>query len=148
MLTREEVLAKYALDDACFPCTWSVDLHYPEKKFQPGFEGEEFVSVSLHDRYEVPFWAPYRCLYSRNITNLFMAGRDISVTDEALGAVRVMRTTGMMGEVIALAVSLCRQHNVSPREVYTKHLQEFRQLLTGGVRKPEGIELDDWTVMS
>ena len=34
---------------------------------------------------------PYRCLYSRNIPNLFMAGRDISVTHIALGTTRLMR---------------------------------------------------------
>ena len=43
---------------------------------------------------KTPYWAPYRCLYSRNVANLFMAGRDISVTHEALGTVRVMRTGG------------------------------------------------------
>ena len=47
-----------------------------------------------------PYPVPYRCLYSRNIDNLFMAGRNISVTHVALGTVRVMRTTGMMGEVV------------------------------------------------
>ena len=52
---------------------------------------------------------PTRCLYSRNIENLFMAGRNISVTHVALGTVRVMRTTGMMGEVVGMAASLCKK---------------------------------------
>jgi len=134
VLTRDEVLTKREFADACFPCTWTVDLHYPEKKFQAGFEGEEFISISMHDRYPQPFWAPYRCLYSRNITNLFMAGRDISVTHEALGAVRVMRTTGMMGEAVGLAVAICRQHNATPREIYARHLPEFCAHLKRGVR--------------
>ncbi len=134
VLTREAVLAGQSFPDACFPCTWTVDLHYPEPAFQNGFEGEEFISVSKHDHYDKPFWAPYRCLYSRNIANLFMAGRDISVTHEALGAVRVMRTTGMMGEVIGLAVALCRQHNSMPRDIYARHLDAFRQQLQRGVK--------------
>ena len=137
VLTRDEVLAKREFADACFPCTWSIDLHYPEKKFQPGFEGEEFISLSTHDRYPQPFWAPYRCLYSRNITNLFMAGRDISVTHEALGAVRVMRTTGMMGEALGLAAALCREHNAPPRAVYAQHLRQFCELLKRGVKQRE-----------
>ena len=137
VLTRDEVLAKREFADACFPCTWSIDLHYPEKKFQPGFEGEEFISHSTHDRYPQPFWAPYRCLYSRNITNLFMAGRDISVTHEALGAVRVMRTTGMMGEAVGLAAALCREHNAPPRAVYAQHLRQFCELLKRGVKQRE-----------
>jgi hypothetical protein len=45
---------------------------------------------------------PYRCFYSRNVPNLFMAGRDISVTHVALGTTRLMRTHGMMGEVVGV----------------------------------------------
>ena len=60
---------------------------------------------------------PYRCFYSRNIDNLFMAGRCISVTHEALGTVRVMKTCGMMGEVVGKAASLCVQFDCSPRDV-------------------------------
>ena len=56
-----------------------------------------------------PYAVPYRCLYSRNIDNLLMAGRNISVTHVALGTVRVMRTTGMMGEVVGMAASLCEK---------------------------------------
>lgn len=137
VLTHEDVMTGRKFPDACFPCTWSVDLHYPEAQYRQGFEGEEFISVSKHDLYPKPFWAPYRCLYSRNIINLFMAGRDISVTHEALGAVRVMRTGGMMGEAIGLAVSLCRKHSCDPRDVYGRHLEEMKQLLVAGVpRRP------------
>jgi len=78
---------------------------------------------------------PYRCFYSRNISNLFMAGRDISVTHEALGAVRVMRTCGLMGEVVGMAASLCIKHGAIPRDVYRKHLDELKQLMTAGAGK-------------
>jgi hypothetical protein len=60
-----------------------------------------------------------------------MAGRDISVTHEALGAVRVMRTCGMMGEVVGMAVSLCTQYGAAPRAVYADHLDELRAMMTG-----------------
>lgn len=43
---------------------------------------------------------PYRCFYSRNIANVFMAGRNISVTQGTLGATAVMRTCGTMGEIV------------------------------------------------
>ena len=58
-----------------------------------------------------PYSIPFRCLYSRNIDNLMMAGRNISVTHVALGTVRVMKTTGMMGEVVGLTASLCNKMN-------------------------------------
>jgi hypothetical protein len=58
-----------------------------------------------------------------------MAGRCISVTHEALGTVRVMKTCGMMGEVVGKAASLCRIHQCEPRAVYEKHLSELTSLL-------------------
>ncbi|MDD6100035.1 MAG: FAD-dependent oxidoreductase, partial [bacterium] len=82
-----------------------------------------------------PYPIPYRCLYSRNVNNLFMAGRDISVTHVALGTVRVMRTTGMMGEVVGMAASICKQHQVQPRAVYQRHLEELKALMRTGVGK-------------
>ena len=79
---------------------------------------------------------PYRCLYSRNVPNLFMAGRDISVTHEALGTVRVMATCGMMGEVVGMAAKLCIEHDATPRDVYEKYLDEFKGLLRTSLSKP------------
>ena len=74
-----------------------------------------------------------------------MAGRDISVTHEALGTVRVMATGGMMGEVVGRAASLCKKYDAGPREVYEKHLEEFKQLLTrstkpASARTPAALE--------
>ena len=124
--------------DACFPCTWTIDLHTPDPAFDKGHEGAEFISKANFGKYQSPYWAPYRCLYSRNVSNLFMAGRDISVTHEALGPVRVMRTCGCMGEVVGMAASLCKQHDCNPRAVYQQHLGELKQLMTRGVGKQAG----------
>ena len=60
-----------------------------------------------------------------DIENLFMAGRNISVTHMALGAIRVQRTTGMMGEVVGMAAYLCMKYRCSPRQLYTDYLQEL-----------------------
>ena len=58
-----------------------------------------------------------------------MAGRCISVTHEALGTVRVMKTCGMMGEVVGKAASVCYLHSCTPRDVYKEHLDELLALL-------------------
>ena len=79
-----------------------------------------------------PYWVPYRCLYSRNIGNLFMAGRNISVTHEALGAVRVMKTTGAMGEIVGMAAAICERYDCGPREVYSRHLDELKESMRRG----------------
>ncbi|MFA6795351.1 MAG: FAD-dependent oxidoreductase, partial [Proteiniphilum sp.] len=80
-----------------------------------------------------PYAVPYRTLYSRNIENLFMAGRNISVTHAALGTVRVMRTTGMMGEVVGMAASLAIKHKTSPRNIFKNHLSDLKILMEKGV---------------
>ena len=66
-----------------------------------------------------------------------MAGRDISVTHETLGAVRVMRTCGMVGEVVGMAASLCKQHDCNPRDVYQSHLGQLKELMRRGVGKSQ-----------
>jgi len=133
VVNRGDLYRQRSFPDACVPCTWHMDLHVPHREYQAGFEGEEFISWCVIGNYPRPFWLPYRALYSRNITNLFMAGRDISVTHEALGTARLMRTGGMMGEVIGLAAALCAQRRGTPRDVYTAHLEELKALMSRGV---------------
>jgi hypothetical protein len=130
VLSVEAFRTNQFFPDACFPCTWTIDLHLPDPKY-----GVEFISKASHGKYKTPYWAPYRCLYSRNVNNLFMAGRDISVTHEALGPVRVMRTCGCMGEIVGMAASLCKRHDCTPRAVYEQHLNELKQLMERGVGK-------------
>ena len=138
ILHDDDFRTNRAFSDAAFPCSWGIDLHFPEPAYQKGHEGSEFISGFTHGgkySYKGPYWAPYRCLYSRNVNNLFMAGRDISVTHEALGAVRVMRTCGAMGEIVGMAAALCKQHDTQPRGVYQNHLAELKLLMQRGVGK-------------
>tara|TARA_R110002049_G_scaffold4601_5_gene32124 strand:+ start:179468 stop:181732 length:2265 start_codon:yes stop_codon:yes gene_type:complete len=132
VLTQDDVVSKRDFPDGFVPSTWSIDLHYPKEQYAQKFADNPFISVAVHDRrvdrsYGYP--VPYRCFYSRNVDNLFMAGRCISVTHEALGTVRVMKTCGMMGEVVGKAASLCVLHDCQPRDVYTDHLDELIELV-------------------
>ncbi len=118
--------------DPAFPNTWHIDIHIPHPQFDDAHKGEEFISMATTGKgyeYKGPYWAPYRCLYSRNIPNLFMAGRNISVEREALGPVRVMRTTGMMGEIVGKAAWICVSQNTTPRGVYETHLSLLKELM-------------------
>lgn len=71
-----------------------------------------------------------------------MAGRNISVTHVALGTVRVMRTTGMMGEIVGMAAYLCKKHDTLPRGVYQNYLSDLQNLMSEGVGKPGFPEAD------
>lgn len=138
ILTGEDLRDGKAFPDGCFPCTWGIDTHHPNGKYSEGHEGDEFIADYTHGEgyvYEGPYWVPYRCLYSRNVANLFMAGRDISVTHEALGAVRVMKTTGAMGEIVGMAAAVAKRHGCSPRKVYSNHLEELFSLMELGAGK-------------
>ena len=126
--------------DGCFPCTWGIDTHFPDPRYSNGHEGNEFIADYTRGKgfeYKRPYWVPYRCLYSRNIKNLFMAGRNISVTHEALGAVRVMKTTGAMGEIVGMAASICKEQSCGPREVYAKHWPQMQEKMKRGAGRAE-----------
>lgn len=129
ILRQQDIVDRQEFPDACVTTTWTIDLHYPK---EPACACEAFRSEARHLKIE-PYPIPYRCLYSRNIDNLMMAGRNVSVTHVALGTVRVQRTTGMMGEVLGMAASICKKHSCTPRGVYKKHLTEFKELLKQGV---------------
>jgi len=132
VLTQDDVVTKKDFPDGCVPSTWSIDLHYPKQEYAKKFPDNPFISIAKFDDridrlYGYP--VPYRCFYSKDVENLFMAGRCISVTHEALGTVRVMRTCGMMGEVVGKAASVAVKHGTTPRGVYEKHWAEMDELL-------------------
>jgi hypothetical protein len=147
MLTLDDLEQDRRFPDACVPTGWSNDLHLPDPRYEKGFEGNAFISTAHFGTFPAyrqhrPYWIPYRCLYSRNVANLFMAGRDLSVAHEALGAVRVMRTGGCMGEVIGMAARVCKQHDATPRAVYQQYLGELQDLMRRGVGKRSGAAMN------
>lgn len=102
-----------------------VDVHY--QRIETG-SAYDFLSEALYRK--VPrYYVPFRCLYSRNIENLMMAGRCFSCSHVGLGGPRVMRTCGQMGIAVGYAASLCKKYNTFPRGIYTDHLQELKDLI-------------------
>ena len=138
ILKQDDIDKNVYHEDGSFTASWSIDLHFPDPVNSSNFPGAEFKAATVHN-WIYPCTVPYRCLYSRNIDNLFMAGRNISVTHVALGTVRVMRTTGMMGEVVGIAAHLCHKHNCSPRQVYQNHLEELKELMQEGIGRKDGL---------
>ena len=132
ILEREDIEKGRQFPDGCVPTTWDIDLHYPKEQFAKKFADDPFISraefgagVDRRNGYPVP----YRTFYSTNIQNMFMAGRCISVTHGALGTVRVMRTCGMMGEVVGKAAYLCVKYDCQPRDVYDRYLGDLKNLM-------------------
>ena len=115
---------------------WGPDVHHPE-----GFwvEGNDCIHVYQGKRTSIP----YRTLYSKNISNLFMAGRCHSATHIALGGTRVMRPMMQTGQAAGTAADLARKHGTSPRGIYRRHVEELQQeLLKDGCYLP-GVKNND-----
>lgn len=131
IITEQDILSNRKFPDACVPTFWGIDLHGPHPRNTKHFPGEEFIALANHaNKRNQPFVIPYRSLYSRNVDNLFMAGRCISVTHVAVGQVRVMRNTGTMGEAVGLAAAVCDNKSCTPRSLYPKHWNELTARFT------------------
>lgn len=137
ILTGTDLTQNRTYPDGTAATTWSMDLHYADPANTKNFPGNEFKSIARHTVIH-PYEVPYRCLYSRNVKNLFMAGRNISVTHCALGTVRVMRTTAMLGEVVGMAASVCKKEKTLPRDIYPNHWAKMKDLMNKGTGK-EGL---------
>jgi hypothetical protein len=146
-LIGDVVLSQKTLDsgksypDAMVASDWGIDIHRPHPGNNRHFAGWAFRSVAEHyDKGKAPMrWMPYRCLYSRNISNLFMAGRNASSTHVAFAWFRLQRTTAMMGELVGLAAAVCVRKRSTPRGVYQNHLAELQAQAKTGAGKPAGV---------
>lgn len=124
ILKQGDLLEHPKFPDAVAYGGWPIDIHPPEGVFGKGHPGSTppFIYPGL-------FPIPFRSLYSRNISNLMMAGRNVSVTHVALGSTRLMATCGLLGQAVGTAAALLKKYHCTPRELYQKHIAELRQLL-------------------
>ena len=124
VLTSTDLIDGRDFPDAVAYGGWDLDLHDPLGMRGIDTNGHRFEDVFL------PFYSiPYRSLYSRNVANLMMAGRDISVTHLALGSTRVQQTCAVIGQAVGPAAAMCIEYGVSPREIGQRHVQELQQRL-------------------
>lgn len=122
-ILTENDYEKTKFSDAVCYCGWNIDVHHVGGLFS-GADG----LFSLNRKINIsPI--PLRCLYSKNIKNLFMVGRCISVTHIGLGPVRVMLTGGVMGQAVATAVSLCKKYSLKPACFTKEIIGELQQTL-------------------
>jgi len=124
ILTEHDLFAQPDFADSCATGGWTIDHHPPAGVFdrQP---------PSRHITLPGPYNIPLRCLFSRNVANLMMAGRNISVSNVAFGSIRVMGTGAACGQAVGTAAALCLQHGITPGELVADGalVEEFRQTL-------------------
>lgn len=123
ILTQNDVQQGTAFPDVVAYGGWPIDDHDSIGSLRKG--------RYTHDWYEVacPYGIPYRSLYSRNVKNLFMAGRNISATHLALCTTRVMATCAIMGQAVGTAAALAAKHDLSPRELGELRIRDLQETL-------------------
>jgi hypothetical protein len=118
VMTQEDVLSCRKFDDAIAVASYPIDIH------RPGDDGCTLIWCG--DCYDIP----YRSLLPTKVENLLVAGRCISTTHEAMGAIRVMATCMAMGEAAGRAAKLAVRGEVSPSQIDVGELR--RQLTAQG----------------
>ncbi|MCF3110580.1 FAD-dependent oxidoreductase [Niabella sp. CC-SYL272] len=108
ILSQKDLIEQRIHPDAVAYGGWSIDLHPADGVFSDRSPCNQWHSKGL-------FQIPYRCLYSRNIKNLFLAGRIISVSHVAFGATRVMATSAYTGQAVAVAAARCIRNGKDPQ---------------------------------
>ncbi|MDX2444795.1 MAG: FAD-dependent oxidoreductase [Bacteroidales bacterium] len=129
--TFNDVREMREFQDAVVKETRPVDVHYQQHlldSIKP-----DFLSEALYYKVDY-YYLPFRSLYSKNISNLLMAGRCFSCSHIGLGGPRVMHTTGQMGVATGYAAFLCKKYNTDPRGVYTDHIIELQELIEKGYK--------------
>jgi len=135
VLNQNDIENHVVHPDATGTMTWNLDLHFPDPENEEKFD-EPFRSCAYHRGIVKPYPVPYRCLYARDVKNLFLGGRHISTSHVAFSCVRVMRTLGILGEVIGMAATICAKEKVYPRDVYEKHFAKLKAMMEKGVPIP------------
>jgi len=137
ILTQGEVVTQQRFADEVAHGGWAFDLHPADGVYS---KHGGCTHIRTHGIYGVPF----RSLYSRNITNLLLGGRLISVSHVAFGTTRVMGTLALCGQAAGTAAALCREHGCLPRDLAPRGLvgQMQQRLLRAGVHLPS-VRYDD-----
>lgn len=137
MLRQQDVVEQRVHEDVVAFGGWSIDLHPGDGVYSPLPGCNQWHSKGIYG-------IPYRCLYSRNISNLFMAGRLISASHVAFGSTRVMATGSAVGQAVGTAAAICVREGLMPRDLLDpSRMSRLQQsLLQSGVFLP-GVRRND-----
>ncbi|MFJ1787047.1 FAD-dependent oxidoreductase [Streptomyces anulatus] len=136
ILTQQDIIEQTRFPDTIGFGGWSIDLHPAGGMYAEGDGSKHLFSAGL---YHIPF----RSLYSRNVSNLLLAGRDISASHVAFGTTRVMATCAVTGEAAGVAAGLCVSEGLAPRQLANDHLDLLQQTLLRHDASLLGVEWHD-----
>ncbi len=123
MLTQNDIVQQHRFDDTVAYGGWAIDLHPAE-----GVYSEKSGCSQYHAKgiYEIPL----RCYLSKDITNLFYAGRIISTSHVAHGSSRVMATSSLGAQAVGISAAYCLEKKITPVDLLRKeHFDEIQNKL-------------------
>jgi len=103
VLTQQDLQGGRVFPDTVAYGGWPIDLHPPL-----GIDAVKEAPCS-HFNLDGLYGIPARALYSRNIDNLFFAGRNMSASHVAFASTRVMATCAVMGQAVGAMAAVAVQ---------------------------------------
>lgn len=122
IITEPDISGDRRYDDTVAYGGWPLDDHHPDGFYHRGKANTNYKTPS-------PYSIPYRALYSKNIENLFFAGRNISMTHMAMSSIRVMGTCALLGQAVGTAAAVAVRYGITPHQVYLDKIGELQETL-------------------
>lgn len=123
VLTEDDCLQNRHFDDQVAYGGWCIDLHAPH-----GLLDTDILPSGTCYFFDGVYSIPYRSYYSRNIRNLFLAGRNISATKLGMCSTRIIGCCAIGGQAVGAAAALCTKYACMPRELMP-HIKELQQII-------------------
>ncbi|GAA1561859.1 hypothetical protein GCM10009804_18260 [Kribbella hippodromi] len=136
VLTQHDVLDQTEFADRVAFGGWSIDLHPPGGVYAAERGSKHWFSDGAYH-------IPLRSLYSHNIHNLWMAGRNISASHVAFGTTRVMATCAVIGEAAGIGAAVALRNGLTPRELAQDRFDLMKYALTRADASVLGLTDDD-----
>ena len=122
MITQRDISDNVVFPDEVAYGGWTLDDHFPGGFYHKGTPN---TYIPTPEHYSIP----YRALYSKNVENLYFAGRNISMTHTAMSSIRVMATCALLGEAVGKAAAVAVENGLTPNGVYREKMQEVQKRL-------------------
>jgi len=123
ILTENDIRANRVFKDAVAYGAWPMDVHV-----RGGLMDFDVYPSHVYN-FEGCYTIPYRCFLSKNLSNLMMAGRDISTSKMAFSSTRVMGTCAVGGQATGTAAAMAVRYGCTPRQIGQQRMTELQQTL-------------------
>ncbi len=136
MLKQQDVVGQTRFYDAVAFGGWALDLHPADGVYSDLPSCIQYHSKGVYD-------IPLRSYISKDIDNLFFAGRIISASHVAFGSTRVMATCAAGGQAVAMAAKQCIGKGLMPKQLLDReNIKELQYRLNYNGQGINGVPLD------